>query len=57
MKKTELELTIPLAITVIDKNGNIIFANHGETQMRTYNAPDWKITTDERRFGCCAYSF
>jgi PAS domain S-box-containing protein len=60
MQKSELELiieTIPDAVAVIDDNGNIIFANRAaeiilglsrsEIKGRTYNAPDWKITTPE----------
>jgi PAS domain S-box-containing protein len=58
MQKAELQLiieTIPDAVTIIDRNGIIVYVNsaaerilglkRSEIQARPYNAPSWKITT------------
>lgn len=58
MRQAELELiveTIPDAVAVVERSGLITFVNRAaegilglsrsEICMRTYNAPEWKMTT------------
>jgi len=62
MRKAEFELiveTIPDAVIVVDRSGRISFANRAaetilglsrsEITARTYNAPEWRITTADGR--------